>query len=170
MLSARSGSSLTPIIQLFFFVTSTTKETEGTSEVNKMEAEQKEQKQEVSLTTKALWLLQGSHQCKRDPEAAVALLKQATKANDPEAKWMLGLCFEYGVGTKSNGPHAMNLYKKAAHQKSLVGAAICKLKAKKKDYGSNVFSLTHDYKALPGVCAILETCMPLAQLKLYGEK
>ena len=118
-----------------------------------MEADKKEQKQEVALTTKALWLLQGSHDCKRDPEAAVQLLKQAAKANDPEAKWMLGLCFEYGVGTKSDVPHAMNLFKK-----SPTGMVLRKMNNKEEKCCKTQLSLQRrDIQAIPGVCAMLRT-------------
>ena len=47
----------------------------------------------------------------RDAEAAVALLEEKVKDRDAEAMWMLGVCCEFGMGTKQDVERAEQLYK-----------------------------------------------------------
>ena len=60
-------------------------------------------------------MLEGSHGMERDAEAAVALLEEKAQG-DAEAMWMLGVCCEFGMGTKQDVERAEQLYKRGAEQ------------------------------------------------------
>ena len=54
---------------------------------------------ESAKTEVAYYKLSGCGGVEIDAAGAVALLEERKKEADCEAKWMLGLCCEYGVGT-----------------------------------------------------------------------
>ena len=68
------------------------------------------------MTEKARWMLEGSHGMTRDAEAAVALLEDKVKDGDTKAMWMLGVCCEFGIGTKQDVARAEQLYERGAAQ------------------------------------------------------
>lgn len=68
-------------------------------------------------------MLEGSHGVQRDAEAAVALLKELVSKNrDTDAMWILGVCCEYGIGTKQQVHRAKNLYEAAEQQGNATAA------------------------------------------------
>ena len=56
-----------------------------------------------------------------DVEGAVALLKERRKDKDAEAMWMLGLCYEYGIGCEQDIEEAERLYKQSCEGGSVIG-------------------------------------------------
>ena len=55
-------------------------------------------------------MLSGSGGVEVDADSAVALLEELLKDNQLEAMWMLGLCYEYGLGTEQDIDRAKQLY------------------------------------------------------------
>lgn len=92
---------------------------------------------------KALSMLEGCRKTARDAEAAVAVLKQAAKARDSEATWMLGVCFEYGVGTEQDISRAEQLYQIAKKQQNPSAALLLdKLKDRVDGRGQTLVDLS----------------------------
>ena len=83
-----------------------------------MKKQQKQQQQDEKAIEKAQWMLEGSHKMTRDADAAVALLETKVKNGDAEAMWMLGVCCEFGMGTKQDVERAEQLYKRGAEQET----------------------------------------------------
>ena len=65
------------------------------------------------MTKVAYYKLSGLGGAQYDPDGAVALLKKRVEDEDDEAKWMLGLCFEYGMGVKQDIERAEELYEES---------------------------------------------------------
>ena len=77
-------------------------------------------------------MLEGSHGMARDADAAVALLEEKVKDGDAEAMWMLGVCCEFGMGTKQDVERAEKLYERGAEQGNATAMLLTdKLKNKK---------------------------------------
>ena len=57
---------------------------------------------------------------------AVALLEERVKEGDCEAKWMLGLCCEYGIGTEQDIERAVKLYGECWEGGNVVGEFLMK--------------------------------------------
>ena len=88
--------------------------------------------QQEKTTMNARWLLEGSHGMARDADAAVALLEDKVKDGDAEAMWMLGVCCEFGMGTKQDVERAEKLYERGAEQGNATAMLLTdKLKNKK---------------------------------------
>ncbi len=67
-----------------------------------------------SAKTKLAWYkLSGVGGCEIDVDGAVALLEKRVKANDAEAMWMLGVCYEFGRGCEQDIEKAELLYCKS---------------------------------------------------------
>ena len=64
-------------------------------------------------TKLAYYKLSGYGGCDIDVDEAVALLKERVKDKDTEAMWLLGLCYEYGMGCKQDLKEAESLYKQS---------------------------------------------------------
>ena len=61
--------------------------------------------------TKIAWFqLSGHAGVPIDEDNAVALLEERVKDKDPEAMWLLGLCYEYGLGCEQDLTRAEYLY------------------------------------------------------------
>ena len=56
-----------------------------------------------------------------DADEAVTLLTERAKDRDPEAMWILGVCYEYGIGVEQDIEEAVALYKHACEEGSEVG-------------------------------------------------
>ena len=64
--------------------------------------------------TKLAWLmLSGFGGAVVDEDDAVALLEERVKDKDTEAMWMLGVCYEFGLGTEQDLVRAKNLYQQS---------------------------------------------------------
>ena len=56
-----------------------------------------------------------------DEDGAAALLKECVGAKDSDAMWMLGLCYEYGMGCEQDVEEAEKLYKRSSDGGNAVG-------------------------------------------------
>ena len=72
-------------------------------------------------TKLALYKLSGRGGAKVDVDEAVALLEERVKDKDAEAMWMLGLCYEYGMGCEQDLKRAEELYKRSCEGGSVIG-------------------------------------------------
>ena len=82
---------------------------------------------EDSAKTKvAFYKLSGRGGVDVDGDEAVALLEERVKDGDCEAKWMLGLCFEYGIGTGQGIERAEKLYGECPEGGNVVGEFLMK--------------------------------------------
>ena len=67
---------------------------------------------DVRAKTKLAWLkLSGNGGADVDAEGAVALLEERVEDSDNQAMWMLGVCYEYGIGIEQNAERAEWLYR-----------------------------------------------------------
>ncbi len=72
--------------------------------------------------TKLAWYkLSGCGGAEVDVEGAVALLEERVEDEDAEAMWMLGLCYEYGMGCEQDLKQADSLYKQSNDSGNEVG-------------------------------------------------
>ena len=71
-------------------------------------------------TELAICLLQ-EHGVARDEERAVTYLEHRAYEGDSEAMWVLGLCYEYGMGTRKNRDEASELYERSAKKRNKAG-------------------------------------------------
>ena len=63
-------------------------------------------------------------------ESVVSLLEERVKEKDEEAMWMLGLCYEYGIGCERDLTRAETLYKQSCDGGNVIGKFL-------KDSGEN---------------------------------
>ena len=76
---------------------------------------------EKAKTKVAFFKLSGVGGVEVDEDEAVVLLEERAKDGDNEAKWMLGLCCEYGMGTEQNIERADLLYQQSSEGGNVVG-------------------------------------------------
>ena len=81
---------------------------------------------ERAKTKVAYFKLSGCGGVKVDGDGAVALLEERVKKGDCEAKWMLGLCCEYGMGTEQDTARAVKLYRESCEGGNVVGEFLMK--------------------------------------------
>ncbi len=75
-----------------------------------------------SARTKMAWYkLSGVGGCEVDADDAVVLLEERVKDRDPEAMWMLGVCYEFGLGCEEDCEHAKTLFKQSSDNGNVVG-------------------------------------------------
>ena len=87
---------------------------------------------EESAKTKLAWYkLSGLGGAQVDVIGAAKILEERVEEGDCEAKWMLGLCKEYGRGTEQDIEGAEKLYKECAE----AGNEIGKILVKKGEWG-----------------------------------
>ena len=72
-------------------------------------------------TKLAYYKLSGYGGCDIDVDEAVALLKKRVEDKDTEAMWLLGLCYEYGMGCEQDLKEAESLYKQSRDGGNEVG-------------------------------------------------
>ena len=76
----------------------------------------------AAKTKVAFFKLSGRGGAEVDVDGAVDLLKErCEEEEDGEAMWMLGLCCEYGIGTKQDIERARLLYEQSRRKKNIVG-------------------------------------------------
>ena len=64
--------------------------------------------------TKQAWLmLSGLGGVDVDEDGAVALLEKRVKEGDTDAMWMLGICYEFGIGIEQDVEQAEKLYQQS---------------------------------------------------------
>ena len=72
--------------------------------------------------TKQAWLmLSGLGGVDVDEDGAVALLKERMKEGDTDAMWMLGICYEYGIGIEQDIEQAEKLYQQSSDGGNEIG-------------------------------------------------
>ena len=76
---------------------------------------------ETAKTKIAFCKLSGLGGVKIDAEGAVALLEERAEKDDDEAKWILGLCCEFGIGIKQDIERAELLYSQSGEEGNVVG-------------------------------------------------
>ena len=64
-------------------------------------------------TKLAFYLLTGIGGAEIDEDRAVALLEERVEERETDAMWMLGLCYEYGIGCEKDFKRAMSLYEQS---------------------------------------------------------
>ena len=75
-----------------------------------------------ALKTEVAWCkLSGFGGAKVDADEAVVLLTERVKDKDSEAMWILGICKEYGRGTRQDIEGAEELYKQSSESGNEVG-------------------------------------------------
>ena len=72
-------------------------------------------------TKVAFYKLTGLGGAEVDEDEAVVLLEERAKDGDSEAKWMLGLCCEYGMGIEQDIERAKLLYQQSYKAGNFVG-------------------------------------------------
>ena len=76
-----------------------------------------------SAKTQLAWfMLSGHGGAVFDACGAVKLLSERVEEKDGEAMWMLGLCYEYGIGIEQDIQHSVLLYGESSRRKNEVGA------------------------------------------------
>ena len=104
-----------------------TQMTKGGSENLSDEAQYKEAVQameggdESAKTKVAFFKLSGRGGAGVDAERAIVLLEERTKEGDCEAKWMLGLCYEFGILMEQDVDRAEVLYQESYEGGNVVG-------------------------------------------------
>ena len=76
----------------------------------------------------ALLMLSGTDGVEVNQEKAVALLEERVKQGDSEAMWMLGLCYDYGIGVGMDRKQALKLYKRSFKKTNEAGTALLRLR------------------------------------------
>ena len=72
--------------------------------------------------TKQAWLmLSGLGGVDVDEDGAVALLEERVKDRDTDAMWMLGICYEFGIGTEQDIKQAEKLYQQSSDGGNEIG-------------------------------------------------
>ena len=72
-------------------------------------------------TELAWYKLSGCGGVEVDEEGAIALLTERVKDDDPEAMWMLGICYEYGIGVDQDIERAEMLYRESKKSGNKIG-------------------------------------------------
>ena len=81
---------------------------------------------EKKAKTKHAWYkLTGCGGAEIDKDDAVALLEERVKDKDSEAMWMLGLCYEFGMGCEQDVEEAVKLYKLCCDSWNEIGKFLC---------------------------------------------
>ena len=91
-----------------FFFTMTSPETEYKELERAVESGDNKAK-----TKLAYYKLSGYGGCEIDVDEAVVLLKERVEDKDTDAMWLLGLCYEYGMGVKQDLKQADSLYQQS---------------------------------------------------------
>ena len=92
--------------------------------------------------TKLAWYkLSGCGGAEVDEEGAVALLEERVKDKDVEAIWMLGLCYEYGMGCEQDIERAETLYGESRRGGSVLGEFLAERGKYERGSGKMIASL-----------------------------
>ena len=95
----------------------------------------------VKAKTKvAYYKLTGLGGVEVDEDEAVALLEERAKDGDSEAKWMLGLCYEYGIGIEQDIERVELLYQQSSEGGNAIGEFL--LKNGRSGRGSGVMTVS----------------------------
>ena len=86
-------------------------------------------------TKLAYYKLSGYGGCEIDVDEAVILLKECVEDKDTDAMWMLGLCYEYGMGCEQDLKKANSLYKQSGDDGNEIGKFFVENGKKKRGTG-----------------------------------
>ena len=81
---------------------------------------------EKAKTTVAFFKLSGRGGAEVDQDEAVSLLVQRVKDGDDDAMWMLGMCYEYGMGTEKDISQAVSHYRRSCEAQNVIGEFLFK--------------------------------------------
>ena len=81
---------------------------------------------ESAKTTLAWYMLSGYGGADVDADGAVALLEERVKDRDAEAMWMLGVCYEFGIGIEQDIERASRLYNQSKAGGNEIGENLAK--------------------------------------------
>ncbi len=119
---------------------------------------------EKAKTRIAWYLLSGCDDVDVDVDQAVVLLEERVKDDDPEAMWMLGVCYEYGLGTEQNFKKAKKLYDKCfEHKYNSIGGLLA-FNMNRFHPGNNAIKLE---RLKPNELERLISVLPLTTLDSY---
>ena len=90
-------------------------------------------------TKLARYKLSGCGGAEVDEDGAAALLKERAGDKDSDAMWMLGLCYEYGMGCEQDVEEAVKLYKRSSDGGNVIGVFL--FENGKDDRGSGVMKV-----------------------------
>ncbi len=90
-------------------------------------------------TKLARFKLSGRGGAEVDEDGAVAMLKECVGDKDSDAMWMLGLCYEYGMGCEQDVEEAEKLYKRSSDGGNVIGVFL--FENGKDDRGSGVMKV-----------------------------
>ena len=80
-----------------------------------------------SAKTKLAWFkLSGHGGASLDTKGAVKLLEERVEEGDTEAMWMLGVCYEYKIGTEQDSERAVKLYRQSCDGGNEIGEIVAK--------------------------------------------
>ncbi len=82
---------------------------------------------ECAKTKLAWYKLSGRGGCEVDIEGAVELLRERVKQKDAEAMWMLGVCNEFGIGTRQKHKKARKFCNKSSEARNSIGVFLAEL-------------------------------------------
>ena len=100
------------------------------SDINRIENKEEEYKELLGIVesgdnkakTKLAWYkLTGCGGAEIDKDDAVVLLEERVKDEDTEAMWMLGLCYEFGMGCEQDVEEAEKLYQRCCDDGNAIG-------------------------------------------------
>ena len=91
----------------------------------RMSLEERVSSDDNKAKTKLAWYkLTGFGDCEIDVDYAVTLLIERVKDKDTEAMWMLGLCYEFGMGCDQDIEEAQRLYEESKDCGNVIGEFI----------------------------------------------
>ena len=88
---------------------------------NALNSLSKDDRKNLAKTHLAWLTLSGCEGTEKNEKKAVKMLEERVKDKDVEAMWILGLCKEYGLGTKQDVRGAKDLFKKSSEGGNKVG-------------------------------------------------
>ncbi len=90
----------------------------------------------VSAKIKLAWLkLSGLGGAEKDEDSAVVLLEERAKDQNGDAMWMLGLCYEFGMGCEQDIEEAQRLYEECNGCGNVIGEFFVKYGKDKRGTG-----------------------------------
>ncbi len=107
----------------------------------------------VSAKIKLAWLkLSGLGGAEKDEDSAVVLLEERAKDQNGDAMWMLGLCYEFGLGTERDPERAQTLYEQSGERRSTIGRILASRKREDRGTGMmNVYRLLLFFLTIKGL-------------------
>ena len=103
---------------------------------------------ESAKTRVAFYKLTGRGRVDVDVAGAIVLLEQRVKEGDGDAMWMLGLCYEFGIGVEQNEEQAESLYAQSCNAENEIGDFM----VWNSNYGRGTGLMNAGWKSLRHIC------------------